>query len=181
MKAKHLVTSLTLAAALATTAGAGITYAANTTNPADDPMQTLVTAIAEKFSLNESDVQAVFDEQRAVIEEQHETVFAEHIAQGVTAGDITQDQANAIQDKRTELESLRATLKDASEEDRRTAMKDAMDDLHQWALDNSIPEQYLPFGGPRGGRGPEFGHHFAGQRDGDSASTDEAATTTGDN
>ncbi len=157
MKAKSLVTSLALAAALATTAGIGISYAADTSSTTG-PMQNLVSAIASKFNLNEADVQAVFDEQRQAMETRQEEVFADHIAQGVTDGDITQEQANAIQDKRAELESLRDSLSDATEQDRHTAMRAAMDELHQWAIDNKIPEQYLPFGGSHSMQRPGFGH-----------------------
>lgn len=150
MKPVSLLTSLAVTAALITTAGIGISYAAEPSGEDGNPMSSLVSAIATKFNLDETAVQAVFDEQHDQMEADREQMFADRIAEGVTSGDLTQDQANQIQDKRNSIESLRESLDGATDAERRTAMKDAMDDLHQWAIDNNIPREYMPMGGHRG-------------------------------
>ncbi len=176
MKRISFLTSLAVTAALITSAGVGITYAAESNASDTNPMSNLVTAIADKFNLNATDVQAVFDEQRSQMEAEREQVFADRIAEAVTAGDLTQAQADLIQDKRNSIESLRDSLADGTETDRRAAMKSAMDDLQQWAIDNNIPREYVPMGGPQmGHRGmmndhrPEFDHQ---DNDTDSTETD---------
>lgn len=161
MKPVNLLTSLAVTAALITTAGVGISYAAESTTENANPMGSLVTAIATKFNLEETEVQAVFNEQRNQMQGQREQVFVDRIAQAVTDGDLTQEQADQLQDKRTAIESLREGLTDATDEDRRAAMKDAMDDLRQWAIDNNIPREYVPMGGH--GKPGMRAMHFQGE------------------
>lgn len=172
MKPVSLLTSLAVTAALITTAGIGVSYAAEQNTDQANPMESLVSAIATKFNLSETDVQAVFDEQRDQMEAEREQIFADKIAQAVTDGDLTQDQADQLQDKRNAIESLRESLADSTDEERREAMKTAMDELHQWALDNNIPREYVPMGGPG-----MHGHHGRGGFGDDAASEADAATS----
>ena len=60
--------------------GAGVANAATTTN-GTNPMSGLVDAIANKFNLNKSDVQAVFDQQRTQREADHEAEVKSQVAQ----------------------------------------------------------------------------------------------------
>jgi hypothetical protein len=136
---------------------AGVIHAA-TTNSTANPMGNLVNAIATKFNLNVSDVQAVFDAQRSEMEAQHTQAATDRIKQAVTDGKLTQEQSDKIIAKQAEMKTFMESLKDKSETDRRQAMKSNMDSLKQWATDNNIPAEYLMFVGSHGGPGMGFMH-----------------------
>lgn len=138
--------------------GIGTTFAAQA--EPEDGMASLVEAIAEKFDLSVSDVQAVFDEQREQKQAEREAKEAERLAQEVTDGKITQDQADAITAKREEMRDFMESLSTLDNEARREAMKTQREELKQWADDNDIPMFYFR-GGPHDGRpGPRPGRGF---------------------
>ena len=158
-------------------AGLGAAYAADNGN--GNPMSGVVSAIAKKFNLNEADVQAVFDEQRSKMEVQreqnrqqnqarHQTEFESRLAGLVSAGKLTQAQADAIKAKHSELQSWRdeqmAALKNKTGQERKTAVetlrqeqKEKIDALKRWAAGQGISEEYLPLCG-MGGEGRGMGH-----------------------
>lgn len=151
-----LVATLGLAAA-----GIGAVYAASDTAGAQNPMSGLVSAIASKFNLNVSDVQAVFDDQKAKMradrkaqmaemETKRQQETADRLAQAVSSGKLTQDQADKIKAKLAEMESAKTDLEGKTEEERRTAAKEQADSLKQWIEDNNIPKEYLFWGGEQG-------------------------------
>lgn len=125
-----------------------------------NPMSNLVNAIAAKFNLNASDVQQVFDDQQKQEEANREQMFTDRLNQAVTDGKLTQDQANKITAKKQELESQReankASFDSQTDAQRKAAMEQQMADLKQWATDNNIPQEFMPFAGGFGGFG---GHH----------------------
>jgi hypothetical protein len=167
-------------------AGFGAVYADETTGK-NNPMSGLVSAIASKFNLNQADVQAVFDEQKskmkadrqvkmAEMETKRRAEFVTRLSGLVTAGKLTQAQADAIKAKRTELQAQREadkpgmeSMKNMTEAERQTAMearKTKMEAertaLKQWAADNGISEEYIMMAGEMGmggghGRGGGFG------------------------
>lgn len=144
------------AAAIAIGLAAGGIGAANaaSNSSATNPMSNLVNAIAQKFNLNTSDVQAVFDQQKAQIEAQMQQAFTNRINAAVTAGKLTQAQADLIIAKQAELKANEATFESMTPADRQAAMKTQMDSLKTWATTHNIPEAYLPLGGRGMGRGP---------------------------
>ncbi len=150
----------TLACALALTAASvGITHAATVTNGAQqDPMSSLVAAIAKKFNVSTTDVQSVFDAQRTQMETARQQEATDRITQAVTDGKLTQAQATTLTAKLKEFETFHASLKGKTKEECKAAMDTYMASLKQWAADNNIPTDYLPLGGPGmggpGGRGP---------------------------
>jgi uncharacterized membrane protein YhiD involved in acid resistance len=158
----------TMLAAAAITLGlaagsAGVAYAASNSQ-IDNPMNNLVSAIATKFNLNQADVQQVFDEQHAQMESQHQQEYKDRLAQAVTDGKLTQEQADKINAKAQELQTQRETNKNdfqnKTETERRAFMKEQMDSLKQWATDNNVPMEYMnpDFGrGHHGGPGRGFG------------------------
>jgi len=129
--------------------GVNVVNAATDTSSSTNPMSSLVDAIASKFSLNKDDVQAVFDEQRDKMEAEREAEAKQEVAQLVTDGKLTQEQADKINAKRAELKAEREAAKDSNDDKTREEMKDAMksrrDELKQWASDNDIDEQYLRY------------------------------------
>lgn len=156
----QIVGAIAIATGLAL-AGTGVIHAANTgTAQTNNPMSGLVNAIAQKFNLNASDVQQVFDQQRVQMDAQRQQEFETRVAQGVKDGKITQDQADQIVAKAKELQAARqseqANSANQTEADRDAARKAQMDSLKQWATQNNIPKEFMFFGG-MGHGGP--GHH----------------------
>ncbi|QQS60699.1 hypothetical protein IPN41_01865 [Candidatus Falkowbacteria bacterium] len=123
------------------------------------PSDALVSALATKFNLNPTEVQTVVDqvktERRASMEALHLTAFTNRLNQAVADKKLTQKQADTIIAKSNEIKSFMASLDSKTEAERRTAMKEQMDSLKQWAQDNNIPKEYLMFG--MVGKG--IGHH----------------------
>ncbi len=143
--------------------GLGAASAANSSTARTDPMSSLVQAIATKFKLNTSDVQAVFDEQRTVMDTQREADFKTELAQLVTDGKLTQKQADAINAKRAELqaerESNRTTIQSSTETERKAHMETERAELDAWLTEQSIDDDYAYLlkgrgHGPGGAGGP---------------------------
>lgn len=159
---------LLTAAAVATIGVAGLsTGAAFATTDSDpstnDPTSGLVSAIATKFNLRTTDVQAVFDEQRTAMETEREQEVEDKVAALVEDGKLTQAQADAINAKRAELkearEADRDSMKDMTAAERKTAMEAKKTELDTWLKENDIDETYayLLMGGGRGPGGPGMG------------------------
>jgi len=156
------ITSLSIAALAAAgiiTAGIGVSQAATNTVHTN-PMTALVSAIAQKFNLNPTDVQQVIDQQRTAMEQQMQAKHAEEqktvLDQAVKDGKITQAQEDLILAKQAEMKTFMESLKNKTHAERKTAFEANKMALTQWAKDNNIPEQYLMHRGP-GGRGGEQG------------------------
>jgi hypothetical protein len=98
---------------------------------------TIVQLIANKFSLNQADVQAVFDQHRSDQRAQNLVRYTQMLDQAVTDGKLTTAQKQLILTKHQELQTNRQT--------ERTA-------LETWAKANNIDPKYL-FGGFGQGRG----------------------------
>ena len=158
MKRALLTAGIVSAVGLAGAAGVSSVYAATTATGPTDPMSSLVDKIAERFSLNKSDVQQVFDENRQAMQAEREQRIKDELNQLVTDGKLTQDQVDKINAKRTELKAKRDEARSSgqSASDRRTAMQAERTELAQWADDNDIPTEYLRyvFGGHGGHHGP---------------------------
>lgn len=144
----------------------GVVYANSNTAGSNNLMNNLVNAIAQKFNLNVNDVQQVFDEQKAQMdvqrEQKKEQEFTSRLSQAVADGKLTQEQANKISAKRAEIEAQKTSLESKTPEETRTAMKEQLNSLKQWATDNNIPQEYLFFGWFGMGRGHRGGPGFDG-------------------
>jgi hypothetical protein len=160
---------LLAAATVATIGVAGVTsgaaFAVTQADGSTDPMSSLVTAIAEKFDLKTSDVQAVFDEQRTKMEAEREQETKDKVAALVTESKLTQAQADKINAKRAELkeqrEAERDSMQDKTAEERRSAMETKRTELDTWLEENDIDKTYAYLlmgghghGGPGGPGGP---------------------------
>lgn len=136
--------------------GAGATFAASNSKDAK-PMDALVTALAAKFNLNSSEVEKVVEqvriEQHAAMETEHAKQFADRIHTAVTAGKLTQAQADLILAKQAELQADKPDFASKTPAEIRADMKTRMEAVRQWAKDNNIPQGYLMFG-----PGKQFGH-----------------------
>lgn len=145
---------LVILGAAATIGLAGLGSAGLAVAETGEDGSSLVAKIAQKFNLNQDEVQAVFDEERAEHHAERETKFKERLAQAVTDGKLTQEQADKIQAKHEEMQTVMESLQDKSKDERREAMHANRDELKQWAEDNDIPEEYLRMGGRGGPGGP---------------------------
>lgn len=125
-----------------------------------NPIQNLVQAIAEKFNLNVSDVQQVFDDQHQQIETQHQQMLQNRLSQAVSEGKLTQEQADKLVTKMEDLHDSREANRDdfrsLTQEERQAQIDQQKQELEQWAQDNGIPTEFLPFGNFMG---PGHGHN----------------------
>lgn len=155
---KTLVIAAVVAALGVGAIGVGTTFASERGDRKEDRVSELVAAIAEKFDLDEAEVQEVFDAQfeadRAEMRAMHEQKFADRLAKAVEEGKLTQEQADAISDKREEMRGYMEEFKDLEPEERKEAMQGHAEELKSWAEENDIPMQFLQFGpGPKPGQG----------------------------
>lgn len=133
---------------------------AATDTTSTNPMTSLVDAVSTKFNLNKTEVQAVFDEQRSVMEAEREAEVKEQIAQLVSDGKLTKDQADKLTAKRAELKAERETNRDEHQaltaDERKAVVAEHKTELDAWFNETGIDTQYrylLTGGHGRGGQG----------------------------
>jgi hypothetical protein len=150
-KTRILVPALILTIGVAALIGGTKVYAQS------NDRTSIISKIASKFGLKESDVQAVFDANRQEHQAQMQIKFEEQLSQDVKDAKITEAQKQLILAKHKDLEANRQqtmeSMKNMTQDQRKTAMEKERTDLQAWAKNNGIDEQYLRggFGGPRGG------------------------------
>lgn len=153
MRKQLIVAGITTAVGVTGLAGMSVASAATDTAKAG-PMSSMVETLSEKFSLDKSQVQSVFNEQHDKMEAEREAAVQKKIAQLVTDKKITQVQADKINAKRAELEKERDTLRDSSKtrEEIKDVMQSKRTELEAWADANDIDRDYLRYvmGGGRG-------------------------------
>lgn len=130
----------------------GITNSYADTTP--DQYPSIVQKLVSKFNLNESEVKAVFDEDRTERKTQMEKNFEEQLTQLVKDGKITEAQKQLILAKHKELSSQRQSemeaMKNLTPDERKAKMKTQRTELEKWAKDNGIDARYLMRFGHRG-------------------------------
>lgn len=182
MKKQLIVAGIVTAAGLTGLAGMAVANAA-TNSTSSDPMSSLVQAIATKFNLKSSDVQAVIDEQKTKMDADREADVKAQVTQLVKDGKLTQAQADKINAKRAELEKEREANRTSDQSltdaQRKTKMDERKTALDTWLKENGIDTQYAYlFMGGRGHGGP--GGPDGGQRGDqtkDSGSTSSSSST----
>ncbi|MFH1189009.1 MAG: hypothetical protein V1652_04180 [bacterium] len=153
-----VLAAIAVAAGLTVT-GIGAVRAATNNNTRPNFMGNFVDVIAQKFNLNPTEVQKVFDEQLAQQKTQMDTnrqqSFTDRINKAVSDGKLTQDQANQILAEKSTIDAQIAALNGKTREEINSGMKQIMDSEKQWATNNNISQQYLMFrcGGPMMQRG----------------------------
>lgn len=124
----------------------------------NSPFSGLSHAIAQKFNLNQSDVQTVVNQymqtQHANMQQNMQARLTNRLNSEVSSGKITSGQETAIT---TELQSLQSqfpmsSLKGMTQAQRQTQFQTRMSDLKTWAQSQNINLSLIPFGfGPRQG------------------------------
>jgi hypothetical protein len=111
---------------------------------------TLVQRIAERFNLNQSEVQAVFDEVQQERHREMEAQYEARLNQAVADGKITEQQKQLILDKREELkrghESMRESFENLSKEEAREKFEAQHMELKAWAEEHDIDLSLLGHG-----------------------------------
>ena len=137
---------------------------------ADDTnrQETLVTKIAEKFKLNKTDVQAVFDANRSERRASMEAKYEERLTQLVTDKKITEAQKSLLLAKHEELEAAHkaqmANNANLTPEQRKAQRETERKSLEEWAKANNVDIQYLFGGFGMGGHGSfRMGHKGMGK------------------
>ena len=147
---KSLVITGSAAAIVLAVLGTGIARAASGTSTGTS----IVDKIAERFNLNKSDVQQVFDQQKQDSQNAHAQQQVATLDQAVKDGKITQAQEDLIKAKLGEVKTFMDSLNGKTPAERQAAMKTEMDAIKQWVAANNIPSQLLRIGGPgMGGAG----------------------------
>lgn len=169
---KLLVGGLMTATLLGSSAFALNASAATNGNGFSD---SLASKIATKFNLNKDEVKKVIDEDRTVRQAERQknmlTRAEERLTQAVKDGKLTEAQKTKILDYLKTQQSFMDSLKDKTEDERKTAMDQHRTEVQQWAKDNGIDEKYVMMGGPGGGR------HGMGPRDDDRSSSSSSASS----
>lgn len=166
------VTAFVLGAAMVGvgTVGSTTALADNTsTNPMAEQRTThinnLVTALAQKFNLNSTEVKTVIDTvmetEKTQMEANRVKNKTDRLAKAVAQGKITQAQANLITAKQQEIKTFMDSLKSKTATERVTAIKTFHESLSKWATDNNIPKQFI--GGPEGRMGGKGHGGFGGK------------------
>ena len=127
----------------------------------------LVQKLVDRFSLNEEEVKTVFEESRQEHQAQRQASYEANLDQAVEAGILTQDQKNALLEKKSELRADRGQFKDLSSEEKQEERELRQDQMQSWAESNGIDLEALHEflgehkenkpDGRGGGRGPR---HF---------------------
>lgn len=117
-------------------------YATTQAYAQSSTMPNLVQMIAQKFNLNQNDVQAVFDQAKQQQMANRQTKIDNRLTQAVKDGVITDAQKQLIVNKLQEIQTQRQNTKDQfknmTPQQRRDAMQRQIQDLQQWAKDNNI-------------------------------------------
>ena len=83
-------------------------------------------------------------------QEQMQVRAEERLDQAIADGLITEDQADAIAEKREEMRDDRQALRDLEPEERHEAMEELRDEMHEWAEDNDIDLPQFELGQKQG-------------------------------
>lgn len=133
----------------------------------EEQQATRVTELAERFNLDESEVQSYFEEKKAEHQEEREAARAEFVAGLVEDGTLTQEQADELAAMKDDIKSEVQALKEsgAEREEIKALMEENRAAVEAWAeaegldLDAIRPEKGE---GQRGGHG-HHGPHNEGE------------------
>lgn len=137
----------------------------------ENPRNSLIEKIAQKFNLNKDEVQKVFEEDREERKTQLEERFNQMLDEAVSKGDLTEAQKNLILAKRAEMQKEReaqmSERRNKGERPSKEEMKSNQEErkaereaLEKWASDNGIDIKYLMgLGGFGKGHGGPIGNY----------------------
>lgn len=142
--------------------GGAVANAESGSGSTSDPMSSLVDKLASTFKLDKAKVQEVFDAQRSEMDAKRDANVKERLQALVDDQTITAAQKSAIEAKIAEMkkdrEANKESLKDMTDEERKSKMDEKRTELESWAEEQGLDLSKLKgvFGGP-GGRGGHGG------------------------
>jgi hypothetical protein len=155
---KSLITLIAAVAFISTSMVGTSSVFARESDVQNDPMHTLVQKLAQKFKVDESEIQTVFDQVHEQKRSEMQKKFEDRLSQLVTEGKITEAQKQLLLSKQKELQQMRTTMLDMTPEERKVQKQQLQTELKEWAEQNDIDLHYLmPFGWHKGGG---FGKHM---------------------
>ncbi|MBU0978611.1 hypothetical protein KKF92_02150, partial [Patescibacteria group bacterium] len=108
----------------------------------------LVQKLAERFNLNQADVEAVLNQYQSERRDQMHTnrraQIEERLTQAVSDGQITQAQKDALLAKLAELKADRPDIADLTLPERQARMESHRADMTAWAQANGLDPNLLP-------------------------------------
>ncbi|MBU1177976.1 hypothetical protein KJ903_02045 [Patescibacteria group bacterium] len=134
--------------------GIGTTYAQD-----NDAHISLIQKLASKFGVEESEVQAVFDEHQQEMQTERQAEFSNKLDEAVEAEEITSGQKQAILDKHEEMKNRHKELKDLDPEERQAQMRELRKEMRDWAEENGIDMRDIA---PKGEKGIHDGKGMGG-------------------
>jgi DNA primase len=174
MQKKHILPALAVGLALGTGALViGSSQVSAWMGNGQGNRDQMVQQLAERFGLNEDEVQSFMEEKRAEHmqqnQEQRQTEFEERLSTAVTDGKITEEQKQVILDKHAQMQAqFEANKEDrqAAREERQAERESHHQEMEAWAEENGIDMEVIMelMGGPREGQGPMGpgqGRHFS--------------------
>jgi len=131
-------------------AGTSIASAATPTEfGMNDSSSSLITRIAKRFNLKQSEVKKVFDQDHQTHMKEAEARFKSKLNTAVKQGKLTSSQRSKILAKNAELkknmEAMHKTMKNKTEAQRHALMQKQRTSLQKWATQNKIPAAYFHF------------------------------------
>ncbi len=144
MKKSLLVIGSVATIGLASMAGIGLASASSTSQGS------LIDKLVAKFHISKTEVQAVFDQQRAQNQAAREAEEKTRLDAAVKAGTLTQTQEDKLIAHEAEEHTFRDSLRDKTDAERKTAMETHRAAEKAWATANGIPAQFEHDFGRRG-------------------------------
>ena len=117
----------------------------------------LITKLASRFRLNETEVKSVFTQFHEERQAERTQEISDKLSAAVTAGIITETQKQLILNKHKEQQELRekemANATTLTRQQRREQMQKHREEMDAWAKANNIPADLLFGGNQMHGRG----------------------------
>lgn len=160
---KIIIPVLAIVLLVGTLAGTGKIYSQTPGNPFNG----LAQMIAQKFNLNQSEVQTVLDQYKGQKQEERkqqiQTKLEDRLTQLVKNGKLTEAQKQAVISKQNELRNLYNTdsFRNLTPDQKRAEMQRKHDEFITWVTSQGIDQNVLPFGFGKEGRGMGWGKGFS--------------------
>ena len=142
MKKKSIKIALILITSLALFSIGGVACAgeisALANEGAGDEYPLLVERFAERFDLDPDEIMDFFDELKEERLADAEERFEDRLDELVEDGKISEDQKEAILDKKEEHKNFKEELEDMTISEAREAIKDMHEELKDWAEENDL-------------------------------------------
>ena len=116
----------------------------------DGNYSSMAQKIAQRFGLDQSEVETLFQEERDARQAQRQADFEQRLNQALADGQITAEQKQLILEKHTQLQSQRQAQaenwQELEPEERKELMETHRQELQNWAEENGIDIKFFQQG-----------------------------------